>query len=554
MSALAAAGVGTRARAGSEHPGDLDTLFSGDGRVTTDFGGIDAGAAVAVQPDGKIVVAGTTYHGSEDAKIAIARYNPEGTPDSSFGGGDGAEVTSRPGESLIAHDLALQPDGGIVVGGGDDGDFMAARYTPSGALDPSFGTGGISTIDAGEDASGVSLTPDGKIVLAGSTGGLGSEDLAVARLDADGDPDSSFSGDGRDTAPVPGTQSGSGVAVQDDGAIVVAGTEGDESGGRHFILARFGKDGGLDDSFSGDGVQTTTVTNSDEANAVVVQPGGKLVVGGSTIRSGADFALARYLPSGALDPSFGTAGEQETDIGAADAIRALAIDPHGDIVAAGSSGVDIQGDNGKFALARYGDDGRLDPDFGDDGTTTTNFASYFQQSANGVTVQSDGRIVAAGTATRGAGDDFAIARYLGDAGSCGGLNATILGTSGDDDLTGTPGPDVIDAGRGDDEIRGLNGNDVICGGKGDDSLAGMNGDDELRGLEGADGLSGGKGKDDITGAVGRDTMNGARGRDKLRGGPGGDFMRGGPGKDTLHGGSGFDNCNGGGGRNRLKGC
>src|SRR5262249_31835840 len=160
------------------------------------------------------------------------------------------------------------------------------------------GSGGIATIDLGgtDIASGVSLTPDGRIVVAGSSDDGADIDFAVARFDGHGDPDDSFSGDGRETAPLPDNQLATALAGQDDGAIVVVG----EDNGAGFLIARFNRDGGLDNSFSGDGVQTTTFTGLSGADAVTVQPDGKLVVGGGSATSASKFELARYLPGGTL--------------------------------------------------------------------------------------------------------------------------------------------------------------------------------------------------------------------------------------------------------------
>ncbi|MFD0508614.1 hypothetical protein ACFQ0G_49030 [Streptomyces chiangmaiensis] len=162
--------------------GSLDTSFDGDGRVTTAFDGEDAARGVAVQPDGKIVAAGYAAF-----DFALARYNTDGSLDGGFGGGDG-KVTSDSGQFERAYDMALQPDGRIVAVGGVAGDFGLARYNSDGSPDVTFGVGGRVTTDIEtffDEAHGVVLQPDGKIVVAGN----GSDNHAVARYqDGTGTP------------------------------------------------------------------------------------------------------------------------------------------------------------------------------------------------------------------------------------------------------------------------------------------------------------------------------------------------------------------------------
>jgi uncharacterized delta-60 repeat protein len=565
LAALVGSAILVSAATGAADPGDLDDSYSGDGRVLTDLGGVDAGKAVAVQPDGKIVVVGQTEGPTALIQgTALARYNTDGSLDTSFGAGDGFVVTDSPTTDILASDVAVQPDGKIVVGGSSNersgstgSDFMAIRYQPDGELDDSFAGDGIATVDFGTPndlASGVAIDPDGKVVLGGNVGGAGS-DLAVARLDQNGQPDTSFSGDGMETADAGGQESGNDVAIQDDGGIVVVGEtilqlEDD------FVIARFLSEGGPDDSFSSEGVQTTNFKDADAASGVAIQADGKLVVAGVADALGnGDFALARYDEAGILDETFGDQGSVTTDFEGADEARDLALDLRGNIVVVGTTASsNVLELPSEFALARYDDEGSLDPSFSDDGKLTTDFDSPDDE-AEGVAIQGDGRIVAAGSSLQpSTGTDFAVARYFGEAGSCGGVDATIAGTAGADEVTGTLGDDVIDAGVGGDTITGLGGDDVICGGKGSDEIKGTNGDDELRGQRGADGLRGGRGRDKARGSKGRDTIRGARGRDKLRGGAGGDFIRGGKARDKLRGGSGFDNCKGGPGKDRIRGC
>ena len=198
---LAAAAVGLALVAGAAATaGDLDPMFGDSGTVTTDLGGSDLAAGAAVQTDGKIVVAGSTTAGSAFPDFAVARYEPDGTLDSTFGAGGTAigDLFSTPAG---AHDVVLEPDGKILAVGGalNFNLFALVRYNPSGTLDASFGSGGKVTLAAGRAAFSVALQPDGKIVVAGDSLAApgAATGFALARFDPDGTPDPSFDGDGR---------------------------------------------------------------------------------------------------------------------------------------------------------------------------------------------------------------------------------------------------------------------------------------------------------------------------------------------------------------------
>jgi uncharacterized delta-60 repeat protein len=229
--------------------------------------------------------------------------------------------------------------------------------------------------------------------------------LAVSALAAAGSLDTSFGVGGKATTDFGGTDEADGVAVQPDGRIVAAGIAGFYEGG-NFALARYDRDGSLDTSFGGGKVTTDFGSASDFAFDVAIQPNGSIVAGGAVGYStaGADFALARYERDGSIDPSFGVGGKVTTDFGSFDYAFAPAIQPDGRIVAAGAGSED-------FAVARYNRDGSLDTSFGIGGKVTTDFGSA-DDFAFDVAVQPDGSIVAAGR-DRSYGADFALARYQG---------------------------------------------------------------------------------------------------------------------------------------------
>ena len=329
--------------------GDLDASFDGDGKVTTDLGGFDTANGVAIQADGRIVAAGT---GTASVDFALARYNRDGSLDTDFGG-DG-NVTTDFGGSDGAEGVAVQPDGKIVAAGGGAADFALARYNRDGSLDTSFhGDGKVTTDFGGLDAAvGVAIQPNGRIVAAGFA--AGSADFALARYNRDGSLDTSFDGDGMVTTDFGGSmfEAAAGVAIQPDGRIVAAGfTQSD------FALARYNRDGSLDTSFDGDGKVTTDFGGTDFAfGGLAIQPDGRIVAAGGGA-PGDDFALARYNRDGSLDTSFDGDGKVTTDFGASDQASAIAIQSGGKIVAAGHRAESV-GIN--WALARYNRDGSLD--------------------------------------------------------------------------------------------------------------------------------------------------------------------------------------------------
>jgi uncharacterized delta-60 repeat protein len=291
---------------------------------------------------------------------------------------------------------------------------LSAAAASPGDLDPGFGTGGKVVTDFGgsEVAEGVAILGNGKIVVAGASG----DDFAVARYLPDGSPDPIFDGDGKVTTDFGGDARAFGVAVQSNGRIVAVGATG--TAGYDFAVARYRRDGGLDTSFASDGTVVTEFgTHSAFAKAVAIQGDGKIVVAGD---AGGRFALARYHPDGTLDESFGDGGLVTTILsGAGDSAEALALQPDGRIVAAGAVGLAWWAST-DFALARYLQDGSLDPSFDGDGTITTNFvmtdSGPTRDGAEDVALQANGKIVAAGWVTGGSisDDAFALARYNPD--------------------------------------------------------------------------------------------------------------------------------------------
>ena len=383
-------------------PGALDAFFGSSGRTTTEFGGNATARAVVLQPDGRVVAVGGVMT-TDASTFALARYDTDGTLDSFFGT-SGRVSTSFPDGAAEAFAGVVQPDGRVVAVGRSPAGFALARYDKRGSLDAFFGAGGRVTTSFGGDAAalGVALQDDGRLVAVGGVSGR----FALARYDADGSLDPFFGSGGRVTTSFTGEATATAVAVQADGKIVTAGSA--SNGTRsNFVLARYDADGTLDPFFGAGGRVVTSLAADAEALALVLQPDGKFVAGGS-VSDGVTsrFALARYDADGSLDPFFGTQGRIVTTFSGDGAASALVLQPDGKLIAVGRAS---DGGTGTFALARYDADGTLDPFFGSGGRVTTNFSGDAE--ADAAALGTDGRLVAAGGVSRAGRSDFALARY-----------------------------------------------------------------------------------------------------------------------------------------------
>ncbi len=351
--------------------GTLDATFDGDGKVTTDFNSrSDAAFAAAIQTDGRIVVVGVSGTNSTDRDFAVARYNADGSLDSSFDG-DGRAVTDFGNLSDEAFSVAIAPTGKIVVAGttsSRNGDFAVARYLADGSLDPAFGSGGLVTSDAFctgncsntiDRGRGVAIYPDGRIAVAGDARSVSSDTVrfAAARYLDTGEPDTSFGAFGRATLNISGC-CGSGamataMALQPDGKIVVVGGYANFANQplKGLAVNRFNTNGFFDSSFSDSNITISDpATNNYQLNSVTLQPDGKIVVAGNF---GAGFLVARYSANGLRDAFFGNNGIAITDMNPAASSGgafAVGMQADGKIVAAGHQQSSA---GGEIAVARY---------------------------------------------------------------------------------------------------------------------------------------------------------------------------------------------------------
>lgn len=337
--------------------GNLDTTFSDDGVATANpLGTSNTARALFIQPDGKIVVAGHSI-----GSFQIARFNSDGTIDTTFnalGGQPGMiDVNVNSGFDDRAMAVALAPDGKIIVAGEINTsailkDVAVIRLNQDGTRDLSFGVGGLfqkNTGSTSESARAVTVLPDGKILLATNAFEDTNEDFAVIRLNATGTADLSFGGDGMVVFDFgPANDLANSLAVQVDGKIVVTGSASNGLNTDIGIM-RLNSDGTPDTTFSGDGRLTVAAgTGNDAGNSVKIQPDGKIIVGGFATNTNRDLVTIRVNADGTLDaaPLWGIGGISVTDLGGAESINAIAIQPNGRVVAVGES-------NGNLLAARF---------------------------------------------------------------------------------------------------------------------------------------------------------------------------------------------------------
>lgn len=396
----------------SQNPGSLDTTFGSGGIVkiapSSDH---DFPSSMAIQSDGKIVVAG--YVELPSIMFGLVRLNTDGSLDTTFGA-NGIVSTSFPQNGKI-QSIAIQDDGKIVAAGynynGTNNDFALARYNPNGDIDSTFGTNGKVQTNMSNDpntAYSVALQQDGKIVALGTTMSSSQYYYAIARYNSNGVLDATFSGDGYTTSNLGGNSEGYAVAIQNDGKIIAAGLTEVSYNNDDFSMTRYNIDGTTDTGFGVNGNVTTGfgATTIDNAKSVIIQPDGKIILAGYTSNAYNSFALARYNSDGTLDNTFGTNGLVWTHINSTTSGSVAALQSDGKIIVAGTTNYD-------FAMARYNSNGTLDNTFGTNGIVITPVTTNTDE-VYSVAIQTDGKILLAGKIL---GDttltDFGIVRYWG---------------------------------------------------------------------------------------------------------------------------------------------
>ncbi|MFZ2727232.1 MAG: hypothetical protein WAX77_13330 [Methylococcaceae bacterium] len=590
--------------------GSLDTSFSGDGKVTNNMNGTDAALAMTMQVDGKLVVAGYSASGYS---VSVARYNPDGSLDSTLSS-DGLIVGNDTYISGYASALAVQPDGKTIIAGNNvsfdsqqyNGDFKLARLDRYGALDNSFGAQGVSTTDLGgiDLLKTVTVLGTGKILAAGISNG----NFALVRYNNNGSLDTSFDNDGKVITQLNVNASLNSIVVSADGKFIAAGTDNDNN---DILLMRFNSNGSLDNTFGTNGKVTTNLGGWEEGNSVTLQSDGKILVAGS---SDTNFALVRYNTNGTLDTSFtGTAAVQHaptgqpaindttptvgniltasqntladadgiktaitytwktgttvlgtgathsvttaevgktltvtasyTDgLGKAESVTSAVTAAVVNAPVISTAGVSIIGSD--FSTSEQGDSAVFSVKLNSAPTrdVTISFkstdtseaiisgsSSFTFNSANWATAQTltikgvsdsliDGNVAYSITGQLTSIDVIyktitVKTLTLTNQDTPVAQKETINGTDNVDILQGTSAPSYILGKAGDDDISGGAGNDTLYGSYGDDVLFGEDGNDYLWGEQDADYLDGGAGNDTLDGGTGADTIIGGTGND-----------------------------------------
>ncbi len=358
-------------RFGPEGSLDPTFGLGGRATVSFGFGNpqVDFATAVALHPDGTIYLAGPVTGAVGDMEVGVARLDSSGFLDTGFGVGGKAVVPFDLGEISgdLVWDMALQEDGKVLVAGEVYGlvanvDFGVARLTSSGDPDLGFGSNGLRVVffdeggSNGDFARAVAVQADGKIILAGTVEvGAGTADIGVVRLNGNSTNDNTFGTLGKVLIAFDGgggnVDIGTDVALQEDGKIVVVGAAEAADSWTDFAIARINTDGTLDATFDSDGKNTVAFDlggdEEDWAYAVALNPDGKIVVGGQVNgpNGDRDFGLARFDANGALDPTFGSAGKTtvafDLGSGAFDDLYGLAVPPSGGIYLVGEVNVSL---------------------------------------------------------------------------------------------------------------------------------------------------------------------------------------------------------------------
>lgn len=403
----------------------FDASFSGDGWRTLSFAGNDYARDVAIQSDGKIIIAGTADAGvtTNSTDFVVVRLDPNGSLDSTFNG-SGSVITSVVGDGTV-NAVAIQPDGKIIVVGSGvvngKQQFCLARYNTNGSLDTSFGLFGFvytlfepfATNNASE-AMDIAIQPDGKIVAAGyvrgqTFDGLPRCDWAIVRYLANGSPDQTFDLEGILITDFGGhsvDEIAASVVIQPDGKILAGGAS--TANGVDFALARYNANGTPDTSLGGTGRIVTDATQTYEIKGIKLQTDGKIVAAGgytTGFPQSHDIQLARYNASGSIDSTFGGAGTVR--FGGGGSVEEIVIQPDGKIVGACP--------NGDFATFRLNPNGSFDAGYGTGGRLRSLMNDF--DSADSIVIQPDGKLVAAGySVNTGENDDFVVARFLPEMG------------------------------------------------------------------------------------------------------------------------------------------
>jgi uncharacterized delta-60 repeat protein len=411
----------------SAQDGMLDNSFGINGKARFAVTGlVDQNNVFALQADGKMITAGG-YNSGSNWDLVVVRLNSDGSPDNSFGvNGKVTSVISANND--VPYGIALQPDGKIIIAGGCknvDFDAFLVRYNSNGTPDNSFDGDGIVVTDMGgnEAAFGVVLQPDGKIVAGGCTSTGGQLDPAAFRYNSNGTLDNSFDGDGMAVIAGPSTDdySRGGLALQADGKIVMAGVDNYTSGNFHAELVRLNSNGTPDNSFGVNGLVTFPSLPFALFYTMTIQADGKIIgagVGATTANPGSAAPLiARFNNNGTQDNSFNGTGYNMYGVGYNGGIIGVTQQSNGKLITNGYARYSdpiTAAITYDFAMARYNTNGTLDNAFDGDGVLVVQFGFNVDDGGTALAVQPDGKYLFSGFVFNGTDQDFAVMRVQSD--------------------------------------------------------------------------------------------------------------------------------------------
>ena len=398
----------------------LDDLFGQNGKVSTDFIGLDDRAySIALQRDNKILLAGWSHNGS-DYDFAVVRYNDNGILDTTFSS-DGRLTLDFNGNNDRIYSISVLNSTRILVAGycGDMNgisDFCLACFDQNGNLDHTFGNSGtVVTRINNNNSRGYTLQiqDDGKILVAGQGYFGPNGDFAIVRYNKEGHIDSTFNAVGIQIIDFDAwNDQALAMAIGTDGKILVSGTSLNK-----IVLTRLNNNGTMDSSFALNGkLVIDNGAGSGLKNALAIQQDGKILIAGTY---NGDVMLIRCSENGSVDSSFQSNGLAVVDYGQSlDKGSSISIQNDGKIIVTGKTYVN--GDYSDFALLRFNKDGSLDSTSSADGKISTEFNGYNDWGYANI-IQSDGKILVAGESATGNNYDFALARYKNE----GSLNSVV---------------------------------------------------------------------------------------------------------------------------------
>lgn len=392
-----------------------DSTFNGTGRAVFSVGAnLDFGDNIALQSDGKIIMTGASMNLGGLVNLGVCRLNPDGSLDNTFGTGGISQIDlgGQPSQGGFDPEIVIQPDGKIVVCGygwnGSDEDMFICRLLPGGNLDPAFGTGGkvfVGLMSAGmpDAASAITIDATGNIYACGSTR-IGatpmSNDLAIIKLTSSGNPDPTFSGDGKLLLDISTGlwDFGYGIAVNDDGKIIVTGYTGFPA---DFFAIRLLPDGSFDTTFGTSGKTTIDIMGgnvADECLGMTITNDGYIIMVGTAYNPATNSfvgAVVCLTPNGIPDVNFGSNGIATLSVSPELTTFYNAIEqPDGKYIVSGNSNM---GGNNDFIVARFNADGTPDLSFNNNGHYTIDVTGQAKSDIGyGLALQSDGKILLSG--------------------------------------------------------------------------------------------------------------------------------------------------------------